>query len=59
MGGIAACDDAETPNKATVAAFWSDDRNKRKFDWIGDLFAVDVVIRSAGREVGPRDRFKA
>ena len=59
MGGIAACDDAETPNKATVAAFWSDDRNKRKFDWIDDLFAVDIVIRSAGKEVGPRDRFRA
>lgn len=59
MGGIAACNGAESANKATVAALWSDDWNKRKFDWIDGLFAVDIVIRSTGREVGPKDRFKA
>lgn len=49
----------ETANKAVVQAFWTDVWAKRRFDRVDELFADDFVIHSAGKTIGPRDKFKA
>ena len=49
----------EADNKAVVQDFWSDVWKERRFDRIDELFAEDFVIHSAGKEVGPRSKFRS
>ena len=49
----------EVHNKAVVQAFWNDVWKERRFDRIDELFAKEFVIHSAGKEVGPRSKFRA
>jgi steroid delta-isomerase-like uncharacterized protein len=49
----------EADSKAVVEAFWNDVWEQQRFDRIDELFAEDFVIHSAGKAVGPREKFKA
>ncbi len=49
----------EAGSKAVVDAFWNYVWEQQRFDRIDELFSEGFVIHSAGKAVGPREKFKA